>query len=73
MEREAKNTQDRMARTRGKGSFKHITIFCLWSWEQKAQWNMCFKWKIYTKFNAIEFLLKAAKHLNLNEAWLWFQ
>jgi len=27
MEGEAENTQDRMARTRGKGSFKHITIF----------------------------------------------
>lgn len=27
MEEEAENTQDRMARTRGKGSFKQITIF----------------------------------------------
>ena len=29
MEGEAANTQDGMARTRGKGSFKQITIFCL--------------------------------------------
>ena len=62
MEGEAENTQDRMARARGKGSFKQITIFCLWSWERKAWWNMCtLTGKFISRFNAIEFLLKAEK------------
>lgn len=60
MEGEAENTQDRMARTRGKGSFEQITIFCLWSWEQKTWWNMCtLQGKFISRFNAIEFLLEA--------------